>query len=678
MTHRVSVILPVYNGEKYVAKAIESVLAQEYPVHEIIVVDDGSTDGTPAVLKAFGSRILMRRTDNQGVSRARNLGMDLASGDIIAFLDHDDVWFRYKLKRQIEMLDRYPQTGLCASDYYVRNPYLWGRMTRHYLTLSHFDSLNFDAPLKEHPLKVLLREHFVGTPSAVIVKRDVVKEVGGFDPEFKNAQDIDYWHRCAMKTNFVVMSEASLYKRTLPSQLSGNPIKNFNYQKKVYGSLLSKNKEFLKKNRLLKACRGVLAEKFFYLGDLYFEDGKRKESFESYWEGFLSLPSPKNTVNFFWKIAKKSTRLILRDVLNKKRLESLVSSVNPKISYTGFPQGQKMRLWKLYLSRRHGKNGFFSKGPAKTARVSVILPVYNGEKYVAKAIESVLAQEYPVHEIIVVDDGSSDGTPGILARYSGRIVAKRITNSGASNARNVGMRLASGDVLAFLDHDDVWFRSYLKTHLEALSRHPEIGLSCCNYVSRPVGMKGRLVPHFLKLPSLKGFRGPVMLDPFPHLFQECFIGTTSSVLVRKELAQKVGFFNEKYPICQDYDYWLRASRVTGFIVLDDILLHKRVHGANISWNLLKMRLDYEKVQEDFFHSNRSWIRERKMDRWCRRLLAESHYAIGDLVLMRGSNHEFFMHLFAGLRCDVSPGNLLRFLKKLLKKPVSMLALGGNG
>ena len=82
-------------------------------------------------------------------------------------------------------------------------------------------------------------------------------------------------------------------------------------------------------------------------------------------------------------------------------------------------------------------------------KVSVILPVYNGEKYVARALDSILHQEYPAHEIIAVDDGSTDGTPDILERYAGRVLVKKIPNSGASNARNTGIRLATGDLLAF-------------------------------------------------------------------------------------------------------------------------------------------------------------------------------------------------------------------------------------
>ena len=307
-----------------------------------------------------------------------------------------------------------------------------------------------------------------------------------------------------------------------------------------------------------------------------------------------------------------------------------------------------------------------------TPRVSVILPVYNGEKYVAKAIESILAQETPAHEIIVVDDGSKDQTAEVLKCYTGRVTIHRIENAGASNARNVGMRLATGDVFAFLDHDDVWFRNYLRTHVDAMSCYPEAGLSCCNYVSRPVGMKGRMVPHFSTLRSLKGFQGPEMPDPFPFLFQECFIGTTSCVLVKKELVQKVGEFDRRYKICEDYDYWLRACKVTGFIVLGETLLYKKVHGSNISGNWLEVLLAHQEVQEAFFSANRGWIREKNLERLCRRELAEANYKIANALFDQGEPAGFFQSIFSAFRSDISPANAWAFSEQALKKTARLL------
>lgn len=89
---KASVIMPVYNGSQYLAAAFESVLAQTYPLHEIIVIDDGSTDSSPDILRSYGDRLRVTRQDNQGIAAARNVGLRQVTGDVINFIDQDDLW----------------------------------------------------------------------------------------------------------------------------------------------------------------------------------------------------------------------------------------------------------------------------------------------------------------------------------------------------------------------------------------------------------------------------------------------------------------------------------------------------------------------------------------------------------------------------------------------------------
>lgn len=102
MDSRISVIIAVWNGEKYLRKAIESALEQDYPNIEMIVVNDGSTDGTQQVIDAFGSRIRSLHQENRGLGAARNRGIEASTGNYIAFLDHDDYWEKGKLSLQIK------------------------------------------------------------------------------------------------------------------------------------------------------------------------------------------------------------------------------------------------------------------------------------------------------------------------------------------------------------------------------------------------------------------------------------------------------------------------------------------------------------------------------------------------------------------------------------------------
>jgi glycosyltransferase involved in cell wall biosynthesis len=107
---KVSVIIPIYNGEMFLREALDSVLAQTYPLHEIIAIDDGSTDSSPEILRSYGQQLTLCRQENQGVAAARNAGLRLASGDAIAFIDQDDLWPPDRLRQMAEALQADPQS----------------------------------------------------------------------------------------------------------------------------------------------------------------------------------------------------------------------------------------------------------------------------------------------------------------------------------------------------------------------------------------------------------------------------------------------------------------------------------------------------------------------------------------------------------------------------------------
>lgn len=184
---RVSVVIPTFNRSGQLLKAIASVLGQTYPVSEIIVVDDGSTDDTPEVLNKFALLnrevpIIIISQDNQGQSAARNSGIKVATGDLIAFLDDDDVWYPKKIERQLGVFLSYPQLELlgCASN-----------------ILKLYDGLRL---VRIREWTMLLRNWFA-TPT-VVVRRTVLFECGGFPEDLRIAEDYALWlrivgkHRC--------------------------------------------------------------------------------------------------------------------------------------------------------------------------------------------------------------------------------------------------------------------------------------------------------------------------------------------------------------------------------------------------------------------------------------------------------------------------------------------------
>ncbi len=111
----ISCIVPVFNGERYLREALDSIFAQTYRPLEILVADDGSTDRTPYIAAAFGNRLRYLRQDNQGPAAARNLGIRAATGEFIAFLDADDVWHPEKLERQMARFQVRPELDYCVT-----------------------------------------------------------------------------------------------------------------------------------------------------------------------------------------------------------------------------------------------------------------------------------------------------------------------------------------------------------------------------------------------------------------------------------------------------------------------------------------------------------------------------------------------------------------------------------
>ncbi len=185
MDFSVSVIIPSYNRREVLARAVESVRQQTLPPQEIIIVDDGSDDGTAEMVASRFPDCRYFRQDNQGVSAARNLGIARANGTWLAFLDSDDEWLPGKLQAQQATLQSSPQCRIChAEEIWIRNGRRVNAMRKHAKT----GGFIYQRCL---PLCVI-------SPSAVVIHRDIFRDHGGFDESLPACEDYDLWLRiCA-------------------------------------------------------------------------------------------------------------------------------------------------------------------------------------------------------------------------------------------------------------------------------------------------------------------------------------------------------------------------------------------------------------------------------------------------------------------------------------------------
>jgi glycosyltransferase involved in cell wall biosynthesis len=200
---KVSVVIPLYNARDVIAETIESVLAQTWTDYEIIVVDDGSQDGSGELVQAFGDRVRYIWQENTGVAGARNRGIEESHGEYIALLDHDDLWDPTKLEKQVRMLEQNPEIGMVLTD------------------VGHIDKYGNPMSLLSrgyNPAETFARlfvQGYVPTPSSMMIRRSVFLTVGGFDEAFHSAglDDHELWPRIAAQYPLANLPEPLTYHR---------------------------------------------------------------------------------------------------------------------------------------------------------------------------------------------------------------------------------------------------------------------------------------------------------------------------------------------------------------------------------------------------------------------------------------------------------------------------------
>lgn len=210
---KVSVIIPTFNRADYLPAAINSVLCQTYTDFEIIVADDGSTDGTERVIgEQFGDRLVYLSKPNAGPASARNLGISAARGEYIAFLDSDDLWLPEKLAVQTKFMDEHPDTGLS---------FTWALTFGESVAGGHHD-LDLLAFRGEPSLRLLLTHNFIPNLT-VMVRRQCLAGTGNFDEsrELIGREDYELWLRIAMQYRIACIPTVLARYRMNENTLSG-------------------------------------------------------------------------------------------------------------------------------------------------------------------------------------------------------------------------------------------------------------------------------------------------------------------------------------------------------------------------------------------------------------------------------------------------------------------------
>jgi len=202
--------------------------------------------------------------------------------------------------------------------------------------------------------------------------------------------------------------------------------------------------------------------------------------------------------------------------------------------------------------------------------ISCVVPVYNGARFIAEALDSILVQSLLPTEIIVVDDGSNDATAEVVKRYAAHVTYVRQDNAGPASARNHGIALASGDFLAFLDADDLWHKDKLARQLTALESNSGAGI-CISHVQN---FWVEELAH-----ERERMRDQPFAQPMPGYVCQC-------LLARRTMFDSVGKFDETKRVGEDVDWFMRADRAGILkVIVAELLVYRRIHQQNMSYEL---------------------------------------------------------------------------------------------
>lgn len=244
------------------------------------------------------------------------------------------------------------------------------------------------------------------------------------------------------------------------------------------------------------------------------------------------------------------------------------------------------------------------QGSRGDMRVSVVIPAYNSARFLRETIESVRQQTAPVHEIIVVDDGSTDETEQVIQSLGEGIVYIRQANAGVSAARNRGIAQASGEIIAFLDADDLWLPQKVENQVSAFLGNPNMALVATDRTDIDA-QGGLLLDSLFKKQGLYAFFSELRGNPVPQalsrLVQVNFI-PTSSVMVRKSALAQVGIFDTAIRYGEDLELWARIAAQYPIACLPEVLIRYRQHGNNATQATEKLLLDMVQVMKRI----RSW------------------------------------------------------------------------
>jgi glycosyltransferase involved in cell wall biosynthesis len=563
----VSAIVPAYNAQRFVAEAIDSALAQTYRRLEVIVVDDGSTDGTAGVLSRYGAKIVALHQTNKGLSDARNRAVEAAGGKYVAFLDADDRWAPGKIEKQVAFLEAHDECGLVHTGHRIVD------------AMGHVRGDLTPRPLRGRCLVQLIEGNLI-TASSVMVRRALARQ---HPFRLRAAEDWDAWLRIAEEHEIGMISEALTDYRVHDANMTRIPRLMLSSSIEALDGVLTRSMD----GRARRAAHRHQKKLELALAHYEYETGH-----------FAAARHHFRRVGIFHQryadLARRTVCYLPRPIRKAVRSLRHAWPLGPDSSNRATaPDAGRGRSTRLdpasgdrvdgRLERDEHRTGQTRRDPGDTTverpLVSVIIPVFNGRPWVRDAVRSALYQSYSPLEIIVVDDGSDEPVEAALAEFGAAVRVYRTENRGVAAARNFAIHHASGDLIALLDQDDIWLPHKIERQVDFLHADPAVALVHSDVIFRDE-LGDRTFHERRPRAAMSG-------RCYASLFVGCSI-SASTVVVRRTALNTAGLFDERLRGTDDYDLELRISRHFPIGYLDERLAIYRMHTTNWSRRSLTM------------------------------------------------------------------------------------------
>ncbi len=443
---RISVVIPCYNAARWVANALHSVAGQTCPPHEIIVVDDGSTDDSVRVIESCGVPVRLMHTERVNAAAARNVAIDAAKGDWIAFLDADDRWYPFHLERATRLLNGgHDVAYLSLMDLVdeqdrlteARNPWPIAEPTA---GLTHQQCIDFWQ----------IKRNFYSLIT-IVASRARLQEVGGFDTTQKKAHDVELWLRLIHGRTWAYDPVATALHAT---QRPGG----------ITQSGRAESQYFL--------MRGFLNNRDRYRDTPAFENILQHTARETISSALRqgNRDDQRRICDIAWQFLRPADRFVFSTL---GRLPVLYRALH----------GGRMKLKSLFFGKRPSSRARMEEHPSRDSvavpselfDATVVIVTKNRKEELRQAIASAVEQEGRV-EVLVIDDGSTDGTSQMICDEFPTVRLERVEQSqGYIVHRNRAANLAASPVIFSLDDDAAFSSPLVVQETLAEFSHPRVG-----------------------------------------------------------------------------------------------------------------------------------------------------------------------------------------------------------